>query len=90
MCLYQTLLAARRMYRDSREPLPGAAVEAMAVEKIESHPQCRVDYARVINDTTLQPMEFVDGSSVLALAVKVSGKVRLIDNGYIDEQRNDT
>lgn len=88
VCLYQTIQSARQMYRSGTELLPGAAVEEMAVEKINSYPQCRVDYAKVIHESTLEPVETVDHKSVLALAVKVSGKVRLIDNGYIDKERS--
>jgi pantoate--beta-alanine ligase len=45
-----------------------------------------VDYASFVDCETLEPMTVVDDRTVLALAVRIDGKVRLIDNGYIIPQ----
>jgi pantoate--beta-alanine ligase len=42
-----------------------------------------IDYASFVDCETLEPVTVVDERTVLALAVYIDGKVRLIDNGYI-------
>ncbi len=42
-----------------------------------------IDYASFVDSETLEPMTVVDERTVLALAVRIDGKVRLIDNGYV-------
>ncbi len=46
---------------------------------IEGHSYAAIDYAKLCDTTTLSDSEFIEGESVLALAVKVN-KPRLIDN----------
>ena len=45
-----------------------------------------IDYASFVDCETLEPMTVVDERTVLALAVRIDGKVRLIDNGYVIPQ----
>lgn len=87
-CLYKSILAARDMYKKRDGVLAATKVEEVAVQRINSHSHCSVDYAKVIHETTLEPVTNVDKHSVLTLAVKVGGKVRLIDNGYLDDEQN--
>ncbi len=42
-----------------------------------------VDYISFVDQFTLQQVETVDENTVLALAVKINNKVRLIDNGFV-------
>ncbi len=42
-----------------------------------------VDYISCVDQSSLQPVETVDENTVLALAVKIHEKVRLIDNGFV-------
>jgi pantoate--beta-alanine ligase len=48
---------------------------------IHSFPHTAVDYISVVHRHTLQDMAEVQEESILALAVKIGGRVRLIDNG---------
>jgi len=42
-----------------------------------------IDYASFVDCDTLEPVTVVNTSTVLALAVRIDGKVRLIDNGFL-------
>ena len=46
-------------------------------------PVLAIDYASFVHADTLDAVEIVDEKTVLALAVHIDGKVRLIDNGYV-------
>jgi pantoate--beta-alanine ligase len=52
-------------------------------EFVLSFPNTKVDYISCVDQFTLQPVETVDENTVLALAVKIRDKVRLIDNGFV-------
>ncbi len=53
---------------------------------IEAHSAARIDYLKICHQTTLHEQERVDGDSVLLLAVFI-GKTRLLDNGFLLENR---
>jgi pantoate--beta-alanine ligase len=42
-----------------------------------------VDYISLVDCETLEPVTVIDERTVLALAIKIDDKVRLIDNGYV-------
>jgi len=44
---------------------------------------CKLEYAVVVNEQSLQAETVVGHGSVLAIAVKVGGTVRLIDNAQL-------
>ncbi len=52
---------------------------------ILSFPETAVDYISFVHQHTLQEVAEVDEDTLLALAVKIGGRVRLIDNGYVVE-----
>ncbi len=56
-----------------------AAVEAF----ITSFPETGIDYISFINKDSLQQVTTVDRDTVVALAVKIGNRVRLIDNGFV-------
>lgn len=56
-----------------------AALEA----HIRSFPGTAIDYVSFVDCDSLEPVTTVDERTVLALAVHIDGKVRLIDNGYV-------
>lgn len=60
-----------------------AALGKMLKGYIHSFQGTAVDYASFVHADTLEAMERVDEKTVLALAVHIDGKVRLIDNGYV-------
>jgi pantoate--beta-alanine ligase len=50
---------------------------------IHASPDTAVDYISFVHQLTLQPAAEINEQTVLALAVKIGGKVRLIDNGKV-------
>lgn len=52
---------------------------------IHAHPAARIDYVSFVDCETLEAAATVNERTVLALAVKIDGKVRLIDNGFVLE-----
>ncbi|MBV5318954.1 MAG: pantoate--beta-alanine ligase [Desulfobulbaceae bacterium] len=45
-----------------------------------------IDYVSFVDFETLEPMTVAEARTVLALAVRIDGKVRLIDNGFVIPQ----
>lgn len=86
LCLYKAICQCRQMVEASHGKIPIAELIAETERIISSHPGCRVEYAQVVNRNSLEPCPAVDQYSVLALAVKVGGKVRLIDNALLMER----
>lgn len=84
-CLYAALCAAREMFQESGGHMPAENIEAAARSIIETQPGCKVDYATVVNATTLQRVTAADSDCRLILAVKVNNKVRLIDNAPLQD-----
>ena len=81
LSLSRAIQLARRLIADgerSVERLTGAVRQF-----IDSHPATAVDYVSFVNQSTLETVTTVDEETVLALAVNIGGKVRLIDNGYV-------
>jgi pantoate--beta-alanine ligase len=60
-----------------------AALAKMLEKYIHSFQGTAIDYASFVHADTLELMDIVDEKTVLALAVHIDGKVRLIDNGYV-------
>jgi pantoate--beta-alanine ligase len=54
---------------------------------IEEHPHTRIDYVKICDTETMEDVEYLEGQSVLALAVWV-GSPRLIDNYVFGEPLN--
>ncbi len=52
-------------------------------EFILSFPGTEIDYISFVDQLTLLPVAEVNNDAVLALAVKINGRVRLIDNGFV-------
>jgi len=85
VCLYESICKAKRMFVRQGENLTSVEVENMVKNHIEQHPECQVDYASVVHKTTLEHVERCNINSMLILAVKISNKVRLIDNSPLQD-----
>ena len=82
LCLSQAIHAARQLVSGA----PGeVAAEAIIrqTEIIVDQAGAKLEYAVVIDEDSLQDQAVVTEKSVLALAAKVGGKVRLIDNARL-------
>ncbi len=79
-CLFEAILEAKKMVYKHGGSIASDEIVKMAQDRIEKNPSCRVEYVSVVHKQTLQPVEVADSEAVLALAMKVNNKVRLIDN----------
>ena len=77
LCLSRSLSRASCMVKRG-ETRRGVITEA-ARAGIEEEPLARVEYVTLCDSATLEPVEEIRGSVLLALAVRI-GKTRLIDN----------
>ncbi len=77
LCLYESLLMVRREAADN---LMTQDLAGKIREHILSYSGTEIDYVSFVDKTTLEPVEKVDENTLLALAVKINNKVRLIDN----------
>lgn len=78
LCLYESLVMARS---DAGQGI--FEVDRLSVrirELIESKPGTGIDYISFVDNRTLEPVDMVDENTLLALAVKINNRVRLIDN----------
>jgi pantoate--beta-alanine ligase len=85
-CLYKAIVEAKNMFRQSAGLLSAGDIEKMAHAMIEIHPECRVEYVKVVNRYSLKRVETVDNDSAILLAMKVNNKVRLIDNSPLSDE----
>lgn len=80
LCLSKALQSAKNRVQQARSPISTKDLADEARSQIESHRECLVDYIALVNSRTLQPVEYADRETLMALAVKINNKVRLIDN----------
>jgi pantoate--beta-alanine ligase len=80
--IYRALLAVRERAAGERD-VP--TLEATLRAKLAAIPGARVDYARIVDAETLQPIERVERPVVAAVAVFL-GTTRLIDNVVIGDR----
>lgn len=75
--LSTALAKAQEMIKDGERN--ALEIRKVITEKINSEPLSQIDYIEIVNARTLEPIEEIKGSLLIALAVKI-GKTRLIDN----------
>ena len=81
ICLYQAIQASQKIIR-TMDKVPAAKIIELTKE-IVARAGAELEYAVVVNESTLMSDEIVNKNSVLALAVKVGQSVRLIDNSKL-------
>lgn len=72
---------ARSLYTDGL--LDTAVLKEKVREHILSYPGAAVDYISFVDRSSLEPVDRADQETLLALAVSIDGRVRLIDNGLL-------
>lgn len=55
-------------------------VRSKMTELLETEPMADVEYVNVVNNLTMEDISKVEGEILVAIAVKINNKVRLIDN----------
>ena len=82
LCLYESIQAAKRLVDGGGGNVTTAAIIELTRKTVEEA-GCKLEYAVVVNEQSLQAETVVGHGSVLAIAVKVGGTVRLIDNAQL-------
>ena len=81
LSLHTGIQLAQRIYSRGERKADNLA---MAVQRhILAYPHTAIDYVSLVDSRSLEPVEELDEHSLLALAVHIDGKVRLIDNGLL-------
>jgi pantoate--beta-alanine ligase len=82
LCLYKSIAAGKDMVAQAQTIVPAQAIVDQT-KKIVAESGGELEYAVVVDEQTLQQEQVVGKNSVLALAVKIGGSVRLIDNAKL-------
>jgi pantoate--beta-alanine ligase len=83
LCLHTSILRARELVANSSSRLSVRQLTDEVAQIITTAPGCTVDYIAVVDKDSLLPLEIVEKNSLLALAVKMNNRVRLIDNSLL-------
>jgi pantoate--beta-alanine ligase len=86
LVLFRGLEEARRMFEKGERA--ASPIRERLLSAIAAEPLARVDYVEIVNPSSLEPVEWIDGQALVALAVYV-GKTRLIDNAILGSARDD-
>ena len=57
-----------------------SVVRTKMLELLETEPMADVEYVNVVNNLTMEDIDTIEGDVLVAIAVKINNKVRLIDN----------
>ena len=57
-----------------------AVIKSKMTELLESEPMADVEYVEVVNNLTMESIDEIEGEVLVAIAVRINNKVRLIDN----------
>jgi pantoate--beta-alanine ligase len=79
--LSRSLEEARRMFEKGERA--ASLIRQRLLRAIASEPLAKMDYAEVVDPSSLEPVERIEGRALVALAVSI-GKTRLIDNTILD------
>ncbi|MGB3212008.1 MAG: pantoate--beta-alanine ligase [Desulforhopalus sp.] len=81
-CLYRSILAAKNLVAESHGEMT-AAIIVDQTKNIITASGAKLEYAVVVNESTLENESAVTPHSVLAVAAKFNNRVRLIDNAKL-------
>ena len=84
LSLSQSITVARDAVSKSSEKKASIEqIRNLVSSTILAHEECSIDYIEIVHKTTLEPSSEVTEESILILAVKINGRVRLIDNSIL-------
>jgi pantoate--beta-alanine ligase len=84
LCLHRSIQYAKELVQKAGSKLPVVKLTDEVKRIISTTPGCVVDYVEVVDKDTLLPSEYIEKNSMMALAVKINDRVRLIDNTPLD------
>jgi len=80
LVLFQALSRIKQEVLDSDGMRYAQDLLVKARELIETKPQCRVDYLEIVDEKDLSPVSAVKGKCRVLGAIRISDRIRLIDN----------
>ena len=78
LILSKSIRLGEKMVKDGERD--AAKITGAMKEMIQSEPMAEIDYVELVNGLTMESIDEVKGEVLCAIAVKINGKVRLIDN----------
>ena len=82
LILSKSIFMGKKLIEDGERD--AALVKAMMTELIKTEPMADIDYVEVVNNLTMESIDKIEGDILVAIAVKINNKVRLIDNFMMD------
>jgi pantoate--beta-alanine ligase len=82
LCLHQAIRAAQKLVAESPQQVSAEAIISQT-GRIIGKAGANLEYAVVIDESTLQNESVITPESVLAIAARIGGTVRLIDNARL-------
>ena len=76
--LSKSIFLGKKMVEDGERD-PEKVKKAMR-DLIENQPMAKIDYVEIVDNTTMQSIEKIEGEILCAIAVKIGDEARLIDN----------
>ena len=78
LILSRSIKLGEQMVKDGERD--AAKITGAMKKMIQSEPMAEIDYVEMVNGLTMENIDEVKGEVLCAIAVKINGKVRLIDN----------
>ncbi|MDR3631368.1 MAG: pantoate--beta-alanine ligase [Desulfocapsaceae bacterium] len=89
-CLYRAITSVReKVSGEGTEPSVAQLTDEVT-RMINATSGCAVEYVEVVDKETLQKSATINRNSIIVLAVKINGRVRLIDNALLYPEENDS
>lgn len=80
LCLYRAVEYAKQKVGVGKDELMSSLLIEELSSIIESTPGCEIDYIVIVDKNTLTSTQRVKSGHLLALAVYINKKIRLLDN----------
>lgn len=77
LILHKSLMLGKEMIEQGECDV--AQIKKAVINNIESEPLAKIDYVEIVNPDTMENIETIEGTALIATAVYI-GKTRLIDN----------
>ena len=83
LILSKSIFMGKKLIEDGERD--ASVVKAKMTELINTEPMAEIDYVEVVNNLTMDSIDEIKGDILVAIAVKINNKVRLIDNFMMDD-----
>ena len=83
LVLSKSIFLGKQLIEDGERS--AAVVAGKMRELISTEPMADIEYIEVVNNLTMESIEEIKGDILVAIAVRINNKVRLIDNFMMDD-----